>query len=408
MGVMDYRIRAGASQPIDYTIDQSLRFEDGDTPYLSRTPSSAGNRKTWTWSGWIKHSTVGSDYWENVFGAKTDANNYAYIVFEADVLRFFNYVSGSQNGQTSTSEPKYRDPSAWRHVVIAWDTTQATAANRLKIYINGEQLSLPATVNYPSQNHDGIINSVTPHYIGGQINGEFDGYLAEMYFVDGQALTAASFGETDPVTNQWKPIEVTGMTYGTNGFYLPFSSTELANSFTDSSTLHSVHTVTANGNAHTDTSVKKFGTASLQLDGTGDYLSVSNNNDFNFGTGDFTIDCWVRSSDFVPGADAGVILHLQDSGSSDFRLAMGSAGRAVVGQDYGMSWGYNNGGSWSTTAYGSNLADGSWHHVACSRQGSYFYLFQDGVLVSTTSNWGNLNITGNATCQIGRRSTGQD
>ena len=66
---------------------------------------------------------------------------------------------------------------------------------------------------------------------------------------------------------------------------------------------------------------------------------------------------------------------------------MGSAGRVVVGQDYGMSWGYNDGGSWSTTAYGSDLADGAWHHVACSRQGSYFYLFQDGVLVSTTSNW---------------------
>ncbi|MDP6770437.1 MAG: LamG domain-containing protein, partial [Anaerolineales bacterium] len=211
----------------------------------------------------------------------------------------------------------------------------------------------------------------------------------------------------DSDTNQWKPVEYSG-SYGTNGFYQKYSATELAASFTDSSTLHSIHTVTAGGNAHTDTTVKKFGTASLQLDGTGDYLSVSNNNDFNLGTGDFTIDCWVQSSDFVPGSDAGVIMHLQDSGSSDFRLAMGSAGRVVVGQDYGMSWTYNNGGSWSTTAYGSDLADGSWHHVACSRQGSYFYLFQDGVLVSTTSNWGNLNITGNATCQIGRRSTGQD
>ncbi|MBO71803.1 MAG: hypothetical protein CL508_05750, partial [Actinobacteria bacterium] len=213
-----------------FEIDQSLRFNDDDSAYLSRTPS-AGNRKTWTWSGWIKHSTVGSDYWENVFGAKTDSNNYAYIVFEADVLRFFNYVSGSQNGQTSTSAPLYRDPAAWRHVVIAWDTTQATDTNRLKIYINGEQLSLPATVNYPSLNHDGIINSATPHYIGGQINGEFDGYLAEMNFIDGTALDASSFGETDSATNQWVPIEYVG-SYGTNGFYLPFSATELANSFT--------------------------------------------------------------------------------------------------------------------------------------------------------------------------------
>ena len=222
MSLTGNNILGGASgQTTGYDIDQSLRFEDGDTPYLSRTPGSAGNRKTWTWSGWIKHSTVGSDYHENVFGAKTDANNYAYIVFEADVLRFFNYVSSSANGSTSTSAPKYRDPSAWRHVVIAWDTTQSTDTNRLKIYINGEQLTLPATVSYPTLNHDGIINNNTPHYIGGQINGEFDGYLAEMHFIDGTALDASSFGKTNSDTNQWVPTKYAG-SYGSNGFYLKF------------------------------------------------------------------------------------------------------------------------------------------------------------------------------------------
>jgi len=233
-------ILAGASgQATGYDIEQSLRFEDGDTPYLSRTPS-AGNRKTWTWSGWIKHSTVGSDYWENVFGAKTDSNNYAYIVFEADVLRFFNYVSSSANGSTSTSEPKYRDPAAWRHVVIAWDTTQSTDTNRLKIYINGEQLTLPATVSYPTLNHDGIINSATPHYIGGQINGEFDGYLAEMHFIDGQALTPASFGESNEDTNQWQAIKYSG-SYSGNSFYLKFASGAIG---TDSSGLGNTFTAT--------------------------------------------------------------------------------------------------------------------------------------------------------------------
>ncbi len=217
-------ILAGSSGQGDtgYDIDQSLRFEDGDSAKLDRTPSGAGNRKTWTWSCWVKHSTVASDYWENLFGAYTDANNYAYIVFEDDVLRFFDYQSGSAVASTSTSEPKYRDPSAWRHIVVTLDTTQATDTNRLKFYINGEQLTLPASVTYPSQNADGLINSAINHRIGGDINGEFDGYLAEMHFIDGTALDASSFGETNADTNQWVPIQYTG-SYGTNGFYLDFS-----------------------------------------------------------------------------------------------------------------------------------------------------------------------------------------
>ncbi|MDP6585297.1 MAG: hypothetical protein QF535_11605, partial [Anaerolineales bacterium] len=194
MGVVGSNILAGSSGATGYDIDQSLRFEDGDSAKLDRTPSGAGNRKTWTWSCWVKHSTVASDYWENLFGAYTDANNYAYIVFEADVLRFIDYQSASYIASTSTSEPEYRDPAAWRHIVVTLDTTQATDTNRLKFYINGEQLTLPASVTYPSQNDDGLINSAINHRIGGDINGEFDGYLAEMHFIDGTALTPASFG----------------------------------------------------------------------------------------------------------------------------------------------------------------------------------------------------------------------
>ena len=222
MSLTGNNILGGASgQTTGYDIEQSLRFEDGDSAKLDRTPSGAGNRKTWTWSCWVKHSTVASDYWENLFGAYTDANNYAYIVFEDDVLRFFDYQSGSAVASTSTSEPKYRDPSAWRHIVVTLDTTQATDTNRLKFYINGEQLTLPASVTYPSQNDDGLINSAVNHRIGGDINGEFDGYLAEMHFIDGTALDASSFGETNEDTNQWQAIKYAG-SYGTNGFYLKF------------------------------------------------------------------------------------------------------------------------------------------------------------------------------------------
>jgi len=217
-------ILAGSSGQGDtgYEIERSVVFSDSNA-YYNRTPSGAGNQKTWTWSCWVKHSTVASDYWENLFGAYTDANNYAYIVFEDDVLRFFDYQSGSAVASTSTSEPKYRDPGAWRHIVVTLDTTQATDTNRLKFYINGEQLTLPASVTYPSQNADGLINSAINHRIAGNINGEFDGYLAEMHFIDGTALDASSFGETNADTNQWVPKKYSG-SYGTNGFYLDFAT----------------------------------------------------------------------------------------------------------------------------------------------------------------------------------------
>ena len=217
-------ILAGSSGQGDtgYEIERSVVFSDSNA-YYNRTPSGAGNRKTWTWSCWVKHSTVASDYWENLFGAFTDTNNYAYIVIEDDVLRFFDYQSGSAVASTSTSEPKYRDPGAWQHFVIVLDTTQATDTNRLKFYINGEQLTLPASVTYPSQNDDGLINSAINHRIAGNINGEFDGYLAEMHFIDGTALDASSFGETNADTNQWIPKQYSG-SYGTNGFYLDFAT----------------------------------------------------------------------------------------------------------------------------------------------------------------------------------------
>ena len=401
-------LQTGLAKSADaaYTIDQSLRFEKGDSTYLSRTPTVAGNRKTWTWSGWVKKVDNANTSWQALWTAWTGTSTISNGIWidNQDVITF--YFGGS--GYTAQV---FRDNSSWYHFVFVLDTTQSTDTDRFKIWVNGEQITSFVTTVWPVRDTDYGINNTVNHSLGCKIansSAYMSMYLAEVYFIDGTALDASSFGETDTATNQWKPIDASGLTFGTNGFYQKYSSTELAASFEDSSTLHSIHTVTAGGNAHTDTSVKKFGTASLQLDGTGDYLSVSNNNDFNLGTGDFTIDCWVRSSDFVPGTDAGVIIHLKDSGSSDFRLVMGSGGRAAVGQDYGMSWGYNNGGSWSTTAYGADLADGAWHHVACSRQGSYFYLFQDGVLVSTTVGWAGLNITGNATCQIGRRQGGQD
>ncbi len=210
-------------------ISRSLRFNSADTAYLSRTPASAGNRRTWTWSCWIKGSAATS----SMFSASNGSAGALYT-------RFGGNGGGIDIGQFNTvadfslyTNAVTRDYSAWYHIVISADTTQATSTNRIKIYINSiEQTSLVGT--YPTQNQDLFINSTNAHGIGRFENvGQYlNGYLTEVNFIDGQALTPSSFGQTNASTGVWEPIAYTG-TYGTNGFYLNFSD----NSNTTAATL---------------------------------------------------------------------------------------------------------------------------------------------------------------------------
>jgi hypothetical protein len=204
-------------------ISKSLRFNSADSAYLNRTPASAGNRTTWTWSAWVKRSALGSSRKFFLGTNSTGGTNSFYAEFNAsDVLNIGDYVSPSYVWQLTTTQV-FRDPSAWYHLVICADTSQATSSNRIKVYVNGAQVNAFSTASYPTQNYNTIWNSATLHTIG-DINGAslyFDGYMTEMNFIDGQALTPSSFGMTNPQTGQWIPLKYSG-TYGTNGFYLNF------------------------------------------------------------------------------------------------------------------------------------------------------------------------------------------
>ena len=200
-------------------IDGSLRFDSSKNNYLNRTPGSAGNRRTWTWSGWFKTSVVSAP--AGVLLGATDGTNQTNI-YVGDGTNPTLRLNFQGNGDVITTA-FYRDPSAWYHLVVAVDTTQATASNRVKFYANGSQITAFSTADYPTQNLDTAINGTFAHYIGGRVwntDQYFDGYLVEVNFIDGQALDASSFGFTDPLTNTWRPKKYTG-TYGTNGFWLP-------------------------------------------------------------------------------------------------------------------------------------------------------------------------------------------
>ncbi len=211
-------------------IARSLRYNFSDTAYLSRTPGSAGNRKTWTFSCWIKRSklsTTGVVY--NILSTNYVSNNGHESRFDDnDSLKLVDLASSNTTWVLQTNA-LYRDVNAWYHIVIAFDSPQATASERVKLYVNGSRVTSFATATYPSQNYDSYINSTLTHYIGAWANNgtpsrNYDGYLAETYFIDGQALAANSFGRSDVTTGTWVPIRYTG-TYGTNGFYLNFSDT---------------------------------------------------------------------------------------------------------------------------------------------------------------------------------------
>jgi len=204
-------------------VNQSLRFNDGDAAYLSKTYGSAGNRKTWTLSFWVKFSTIQA---QTLFATRTDTNPYGEIRFESDGGFFFFGYTGSAYQYRFDTTQLFRDVSAWYHFVFAMDTTQSTESNRTKIYVNGSQITAFDNETYPSLNLDTNVNSDVEHDFGYDVNGTtqaFDGYLAEVNFIDGTALTPASFGETK--SGIWIPKDTSGLTFGTNGFRLQFKQT---------------------------------------------------------------------------------------------------------------------------------------------------------------------------------------
>jgi len=210
-------LASAAGGPAGYLIERSLRFNAPDSAYLSRTPASAGNRKTWTWAGWVKRSEVGLGNQFTLFSTDT-SNPYTIFGFNTSDRLRLEGVTASVDVITSA---RFRDVSAWMHVVCRVDTTAATASNRVRIYVNGVEQALD-TATYPAQNDDLHLNGAVAHAIG-RYNAAryFPGYLADIHFIDGQALDPTSFGEFSATTGVWVPKAFTG-SYGTNGFQLKF------------------------------------------------------------------------------------------------------------------------------------------------------------------------------------------
>ena len=347
MSTVAKKIMMGSGAVDAYEIEQSLIFDDASG--LVRTPSSASNRKTWTWSGWVKRSeTNGSDIF-SLFSADGSSDN-SYINFYLDDLYILDYdYDGGGSKWFLITNRVFRDFSAWYHIVFAVDTTQSTASNRLKLYVNGVQETSFSTETYPAQNYDGFVNSTYEHHVGTAFTSastyNLDGQLAEVHFIDGTALAASSFGETNEDTGQWIPKEYTGGSYGTNGFYLPFKDNE---SF------------------------------SVVFDGSGDGLSSPASNDFDLGTGDWTVEFFIKAPD-----QSNKFIVSFRSDSNDLHITTG--GYQSTSGVLRVSFGGSN--HVSSTVVCNN----TWKHCAITRSSNTVRMYVNGSLETTATNSTNMS-----------------
>ena len=228
MSIIGSNVLAGASGgagAADYQIQRSLRFNSGDSPSLVRNFASAGNRKTFTFSCWLKVAIEGTQPYGCIFNQPSGDDFFLYNRTNGKIEIFKN------NASLLTTSAVFRDPSAWQHFVFAVDTTQSTVSSRFRIYHNGTEITSFSADNRSSnlpQNSEFSINTANAHNIGGDTSHShlFDGYLADVHFIDGQALAPTDFGEFDD-NNVWQPKAYSG-TYGTNGFHLDFADNSTA------------------------------------------------------------------------------------------------------------------------------------------------------------------------------------
>ena len=217
-----------------HTLDQSLKFNDADSPYLKWTPASQGNLTTFTFSFWFKRSILGS--YQEIFHEYPGSGERSQILFMNDDTLKVELEAGNTN--QFLTNMVFRDTSAWYNIVVVFNSGDSTEANRVKIYVNGVDQADTAnggggfsTANYPSQSATSGFNRTNQHEISTYDGSDYhlDGYLAEVNFIDGTALTAASFGETK--NGIWIPKDTSGLTFGTNGFHLTFKDDVVSEGF---------------------------------------------------------------------------------------------------------------------------------------------------------------------------------
>jgi len=260
-----------------YDVANSLRFNSGDSPSLSRTSGGSPSSTTkGTFSFWLKRSKLGIN--DRFVTTNSLSDPYFQMYFDSNASRLDQIRLQCYNGSAGSvleliTNQKFRDNSAWYNIILSYDSTPSTpSSSSIKLFVNGTQVTSFATATYPSQNQNHYFNQGLMRLsgYGASSSDHTDGYMAEVVYCDGQALNADSFGEFDSDSPTiWKPIDVSGLTFGTNGFYLDFEDSSSLGNDAAGSNNFTVNNLTAIDQS-TDTCTNNFATFNpLDKTGTG-------------------------------------------------------------------------------------------------------------------------------------------
>jgi len=385
-----------ATAATGFNVANSCRFNDDDSAYMHKTPgsASAAGRRKFTISAWVKRGqTTTNSFIFSAWTADNDAGHFAFGFESAERLTVDTYSTN-----VLTTNRVFRDPSAWYHVVCAIDTTNGTANNRVRLYVNGVEETSFSTRNNPDQNADlqpnnDVIQAVGTNYFNSQYNVGYDGYMAEFCMIDNQQLAPTSFGEFDDDSGIWKPIDVSGLTFGTNGFYLDFeNSANLGNDANGGTDLTEVNVAVTDQS--TDTCVNNFATlnplSSGNNPGTANYVTFSEgnlkvvgndatNNGNGFSTMGFSSGKWycevkVLSVEGSLYPIIGVI--------TETSISKASGNNGIIGQVTSDTVGYANDGekviAGEETSYGDTYTDNDIIGIAIDCDNGAVYFSKNG------------------------------
>jgi len=374
----------GASgPPTPYEVANSIRFNDDDDARLSKTLGTATNRDKYTLSVWVKRSTLGAN--SSIFTCYGNASNQKGTIRFDSTDKISAYLLYDGGWHYVTTSAVFRDVSAWYHIVVAVDTTQSTDTNRIKLYVNGSLATIGAST-YPSQNEDTWFNAATEHQIGSLIDEteDFDGYMAEFVFIDGQALDPTSFGEFDSDSpNIWKPIDVSSLTFGNNGFYLDFEDSGDLGDDESGNGNDFAETNLAATDQSTDTCTNNFATLNPLVIGNSPTLAEGN---LKFSSSDAN---WRASASTIGFTQGKWYAEFKLDSANDY-VNTGIATMSHFQQTTNVKIGYtstsygydaNNGSYYvgdSATSYGASLSSGDILGVALDLDNNKLYFSKNG------------------------------
>jgi len=383
---------ATATASTGYEVANSVRFNSADTAYMTKTLGTPTDADKYTFSFWVKRCKLGSQ--QSIFRS-TNGNDDSHVTFRSDdTLEFQEYGGLSSIGEIQTTQ-KFRDVSAWYHIVLVYDSGNGTAGNRMRMYVNGTEVTSFGTDNNPSQDANSFFNKASAPLHFGRTNygggGDyFDGYVAEVVMCDGQAYAASDFGEFDEDSPTiWKPKDVSGLTFGTNGFYLDFEdSSNLGNDanggtdFTETNLAAADQAVDSpTNNFATFNPLENYHAGGTFSEGNAKYTNPSGRHDFAVSTIGMTAGKWYYEVKVHQDTDYNTI------GISDHSYQ--GSNQELSEDNYSYAY-YNESGAGAVRAAASNIltsmpdfGDGDIIGVAVDLDNHKLYFSKNGSFINS-------------------------